>query len=154
MTHTVVLGAGATAVSAVLAAKLGGARSITVLARRADASRSLGERFGCAHGTFEGTTKATGATAVISTLPGSVGESIELPRGLDEVPLFDVAYHPWPSLLSTRWRNRGTHIASGFEMLVFQAVLQIRIFSSGTPDCELRDESRVLAAMRRSGMEE
>lgn len=154
LTHTVVLGAGATAVSAVLAVQLGGAERVTVLARREEASKQLGERFGCESGTFGGTPRIIGATTVISTLPGTVGDSIDLPSGMDEVPLFDVAYHPWPSPLSTRWTSRGTQATSGLAMLLFQAVYQIRIFSHGTPDRALSDETRVLAAMRRVGMEE
>src|SRR5690606_15262232 len=42
---TIVLGAGATAVSAVLAARSLGARSATILARRPEAARALAERF-------------------------------------------------------------------------------------------------------------
>jgi shikimate dehydrogenase len=61
--------------------------------------------------------------------------------------LFDVAYDPWPSPLAQLW-GPGATVISGIDMLLRQAVAQIRIFVAGDPDVELPDEESVLRAMR------
>ena len=161
-TDTVVIGSGATAVSAVLAARSLGAARISLLARNAVAARDLAERFG-------GTASAAGAgpvdidyagdgsrelplsrtpTLVISTLPGPAAARVELPTSLLGVPLFDVAYDPWPSPLAERWRRSGGQSWPGTDMLVEQALLQVRLFTHGDATVPLPDEGAVAAAMR------
>ena len=148
VTRTVVIGAGATAVSAVLAARSLDATRITVLARRPEAARDLAERFGAAHGALASGRAEGDATLVISTLPGPAGREIERPTELSSVPLFDVAYDPWPSPLAERWRAAGGEAHSGLGMLIHQALLQIRIFVGGDPAVPLEREDEVLTAMR------
>ncbi|MGK0720684.1 shikimate dehydrogenase family protein [Leucobacter sp. W1478] len=178
LTHTIVLGAGATAVSAILAARELGAERITVLARRADAAKALAERFDTSsvlasnsealarRGSFQvrglgwadsDTAETVGfavseATAVISTLPGAAGERIALPTGISAVPLFDVAYDPWPSPLAERWKGAGAEAHAGIDMLVEQALVQVRIFVGGDPTFAVADEGRLLATMRDAGV--
>lgn len=165
--RTVVLGAGATAVSAALAARDLGAERVTVLARRLDPAAAIRERF---HGTaspgsdpIEVRAGQLGAGAapvselrraslVISTLPGSAGAALALPDALDRVPLLDVAYDPWPSPLAIRARACGGVAHSGLDMLVEQALIQLRIFVHGDPGLPLDDEDGLLAAMRAAGM--
>lgn len=169
LTRTVILGAGATAVSALLAARTLGAEEATVLARRAEAAAQIAARF---DGTpREGGAAATGisvrgwalddaraaelpmrATAVISTLPGDAGERIALPAGITALPMFDVAYDPWPSPLAVRWRAAGGDATPGLDMLVEQALVQVRIFVGGDPGALLPDEPRLLAAMGDAGV--
>lgn len=168
--HTIVLGAGSTAVSAVLAARFLGAQQITVLGRNAGSVAKLVQKFsgtaeqGKAPVTVTGGGVSAGegaltrdgsasATLVISTLPGQAGEHVELPRELYRVPLFDVAYDPWPSPLSIRWSEAGGEAYAGLEMLVEQALLQIRIFVNGDPAAPLDDEQAVLDAMRAASVE-
>lgn len=139
--RTVVLGAGATAVSAVLAARSLGAERISVAARRPEAARALAERFQLHGG-------ASSATLVISTVPGHAGAELEVKAGLLGAPLFDVVYSPWPSPLAQRWLRAGGEAHSGIGMLVEQALLQVRIFVGGDPGAPLAAEDRVLAAMR------
>lgn len=153
---TLVLGAGATAVSAVLAAQHLGAQEVTIAARRAEAAERLAARLGARAvqiGTAEYQSIASGdfgagLTLVISTLPGSAGATVEIPASLTGVPLFDVAYDPWPSPLAERWRAAGGAAHSGLAMLVHQALLQLRIFVGGDPSFELEREADVLRAMR------
>lgn len=157
-THTVVLGGGATATSAVLSALQLGAASVTILARRVDQARELVQKL--LDGGIEGRRLQYGSlsdhlyeplpTLVISTLPGPAGQALEIPDGLMRVPLFDVAYEPWPSPLSLRWQSAGTPAYSGLAMLLHQALLQVRIFVHGSIDTPLADEDRVLAVMRRA----
>ncbi len=177
--RTVVLGAGATAVSAILAARRLGARHIEVVARRIPAISELVGRFGGSRETEESealhmsgtplehlavtlqedaaiidaeTPFAWRPTLVISTLPGPATREIELPAALMRVPLFDVAYDPWPSPLAERWRAAGGVAHSGLSMLVEQALAQVRIFVNGDPGIPLADEQAVLAAMRDAGV--
>lgn len=155
--RTVLLGAGATAVSTVLAARSLGAECITVLARREEAARELAARFdlrGLRIADPEAAAACSEATAVISTLPGAAGADLALPEGATAVPLFDVAYDPWPSPLAERWRSAGGEAHAGIGMLVQQALLQVRIFVAGDPGIPLEDEGRVLAAMRSASMGE
>lgn len=170
VSHTVVIGSGATAVSAILALRRLGARHVEVLARNTAAVGELVARFGDTQepggaeplhvrGTPLGRPAAPdlaepdpwcGAPApslVVSTLPGSAGATLDLPAGLTRVPLFDVAYDPWPSPLAERWREAGGEAYAGIGMLLQQALLQVRVFVGGDPGIPLDREAEVLAAM-------
>lgn len=172
LTRVVVLGAGATAVSAVLAARHLGATEVTILARRGEAAAQLAARFDGTSGTtsdqppldaqggaWESTElderlrpRLARATAVISTLPGTVGTAVPLLPELTTVPLFDVAYDPWPSPLARRWAEAGGESHAGIDMLIEQALVQVRIFVGGDPSFHLQNESHVLAVMRDAGV--
>jgi shikimate dehydrogenase len=175
-TSTVVLGSGATAVSAVLAAPGLGAEHVEIVARNVAAIGDLVARFGdtCEPGSdralhVSGTVaprteslmdgavlaamvdadpRVSRPTLIISTLPGPAGAEFPLPDALAEIPLFDVAYDPWPSPLAVRWHEAGGEAHPGTAMLVEQALLQIRIFVAGDPATPLPHEERVLEAMR------
>lgn len=152
-TRTVILGTGATAVSAVLAAQRLGAEQVWVAGRNAAAAQGIAARLE-GHGQVVVCTPAdpalerARATLVISTLPGPAGRELPVPQGLTAVPLFDVAYDPWPSPLASRWRAVGGSAFPGTEMLIEQAIVQIRIFSNGSPEAELPDERAVRDVMR------
>ncbi|MEY4742747.1 MAG: hypothetical protein RIR34_86, partial [Actinomycetota bacterium] len=66
------------------------------------------------------------------------------PRGA----VLDVAYKPWPSSFASAWQANGRPIISGLEMLLWQAVAQIRIFTTGDPNNQLPNEAAVVEAMR------
>lgn len=88
---------------------------------------------------------------VISTLPGGVIPEIPgLERAAEAATLFDIAYDPWPSALGTLWHTRGSSVISGLEMLVYQALGQVRAFVTGDSQVPLPEESQVLEAMWRS----
>lgn len=156
--RTVVLGAGATAVSAVLAASELGAAHVTVLARREEAATAVTSRLGSLPGELRSgplageraAELARGATLVISTLPGHGVDWGGVGIELGSVPLFDVAYNPWPSAGASAWASAGGEAHSGIDMLVEQALIQVRIFVSGSPDTQLANEARVLEAMRQA----
>lgn len=158
-----VLGGGATAVSAVLAAGMLGASHVVVAARRIEAAQQLSSRFdgivtragdpalvvtATQLGERLATAEGTEPTLIISTLPGTAGAALELHASTLEVPLFDVAYDPWPSPLAARWREAGAEAISGIDMLIEQALVQQRIFVNGDPNAVLDDEASLLAAMR------
>lgn len=161
--ETIVLGAGATAISAVMSAQQIGAERVTVLARRPEAAQAVVARLRGSDGGLaelvagelagpEAAAAQASATLVISTLPGPAGRGVALTPGIEQIPLFDVAYDPWPSPLAERWRVAGGRADAGIDMLVFQALVQIRIFVNGDPTAQLPGEPAVLAAMRAAGV--
>ena len=88
----------------------------------------------------------TAPDLTISTLPPGVWASLAtkpLPSGV----LFDVAYNPWPSVAATEWQQKGFETISGIQMLIWQAIAQIRIFMSGSTEIRLDDEAGLVAVM-------
>ncbi|WP_423919967.1 shikimate dehydrogenase family protein [Frigoribacterium sp. 2-23] len=146
-----ILGGGATAASALFSAHRLGARRVAVYLR--DTSRA-GELTGLASALgVELAVRPLGdlATAgpldfVISTLPGGVADALPLTPASSASVLFDVAYDPWPSRIAEQWQSAGGVVFSGLDMLVEQAIGQIRLFSGH--GAELPDEPSVRAAMR------
>lgn len=61
--------------------------------------------------------------------------------------LLDAAYDPWPSAIARAWQAAGGAIAPGLDMLIFQAVDQIRLFTGIGLDRELPRRREVVAAM-------
>ena len=43
--------------------------------------------------------------------------------------LLDVAYDPWPSRIAAAWQDAGGTVVPGLEMLLYQAVEQVRHFT-------------------------
>lgn len=143
--HGRILGAGATARSALAALANLGARDVTVYARRPDAAtglvplgRALGvpvriapwaEAAESAEAGLGEVTVATVPAGAADALAGALAAASQLPRG----PLLDVVYSPWPTALAAAWPGP---VISGLEMLVWQAVAQVRLFTGLAPDVE------------------
>ncbi len=152
-----VLGAGATAASAVVAlAELGAAR-IEVRARRPERAAPLlllGERLSVEVIADTLDANVSSVDATVATLPsGTVlddGVAARLARSGGA--LLDAAYAPWPSALASVWGD--APVISGLLMLLHQAVRQVRIYTSGDPDAALADEAAVVAVMRSALMED
>ena len=153
-----VIGSGATATSAVAAIKqLAPSAKVLVHARnkatRADLIQ-FAKGLGLATKPVRNLKRAARkASLTIATLPGGalnqVAESLAKGRGLlPNGAIFDVAYQPWPSSFAGVWVSAGKPIISGLEMLLWQAVAQIRIFTSGDPAIALPNEVAVVEAMR------
>lgn len=146
--QAVVLGGGATAESAVAAVRSLGA-TVTVAVR--DPQKVRDARV------FDddvAVIRLTGAEddlrdadVVVSTIPNAAEFALPVPDRVGGT-LLDVAYHPWPTALANRWEAAGGAVVSGLEMLLHQAVHQVRIFVVGDPSVELADESAVIRAMR------
>jgi len=154
LTTVRILGAGATAASAILAVAQLGARRVRVSARSATslvALFALGEVLGVdvREARADDVDDGMSPDAVISTLPGGAEHSYRWDASAQALSvLFDVAYDPWPSPLAASWLRAGGRVIPGIEMLVNQALLQVRIFVGGGADRILPDESSVLVAMR------
>ena len=156
LTNVRMLGAGATAASALVAVAQLGASRVVVSARSAHklvALFDLGDQLGIDVHAESPDCGDDGIVpeAVISTLPGGADHSYRFDSSTRASSvLFDVAYDPWPSPLAASWLEVGGRVIPGIEMLVNQALMQVRIFVGGKPDCILRRESAVLDAMRES----
>lgn len=146
-----IIGAGATASSALVAAAEIGAQLIDVQARRperAGALRELGDRLGVEVIVSGFDVAAPPADVTIATLPGGTELDASVAARLAEHggTLLDAVYAPWPTMLATAWT--GGAVIGGLGMLLHQAVRQVRVFVHGDPLHELDDEADVLHAMR------
>lgn len=146
------LGAGATASSALTAVRVLGARKIFVGVRSPERAAELAER-GRGQG-VEVLVRSLDSLvqidepldAVISTLPNGASVEVALdPDVLADCVLFDVAYSPWPTPLAAAWPRE--NVIGGLEMLVLQALAQVRVFVTGNPETALPNEAEVLATM-------
>ena len=153
--HVSLLGAGATAASALVAAAEVGAEMVDVLVRtpaKAAALVELGQSLGLVvtvHPLTDLPNPERASDLVISTLPGGSILGAEFPAELRRhALLFDVSYSPWPSALARSWSAAGGTAVSGEGMLLHQALIQVRIFVSGDPFEPLPNEDAVLHAMR------
>lgn len=133
-----VLGSGATARSAVHAAgQLFPDAAISIFARKET------ELFGLETKSLESFQQSEVTDLTISTLPSSV--IVNRLNVHEQAVILDVAYDPWPSKLSTNWQ--ASKRISGVEMLLWQALIQLRIFVNGDGTAQLDNETDVFAAM-------
>ncbi|MBQ9918232.1 MAG: shikimate dehydrogenase [Microbacterium sp.] len=149
-----ILGAGATATSAVLSlAELGAAR-VEVVARRPEAVeplRALGVSVGVevVPSAFDAPGTPDPVAVTIGALPGGVDAGAGIrPYAENGGLLVDVVYGNWPTSLAEQWLAAGNAAINGLPMLLHQALLQVRVFVSGDPAVPLEREDAVLAAMR------
>ncbi|PQZ61008.1 MULTISPECIES: shikimate dehydrogenase [unclassified Microbacterium] len=149
--HVRILGAGATAASALVAASELGAGRVEIRARRPERAAALvdlGERIGTVVEVSPLDAPPLDVDLTIATLPSGTTLPVETATafGTSGGTLFDAAYAPWPSALAVSWGEGA--VVSGLGMLLHQAVRQIRIFHHGDPVIELPDEDAVIRAMR------
>ena len=150
-----VLGSGATATSVLVALAGLGAASVTVSARsphKAGHLLVLAQQLGVELVIVPlDTQRVTDPTLLISTVPGGAQLAFPVPTSLTaSAVLLDVAYDPWPTLLAAQWAEAGGTVLSGLEMLMWQALRQVRVFVSGNQNTTLANEHAVVAAMRAS----
>lgn len=145
------LGAGATAASALVATAELGAKRADVRARRPEKAASLtalGAHLGVDVSVEHFDAPVATVDLTIATLPSGtvLDNALAEPLAAMGGVLFDAAYHPWPSALAAGWGSN--QVISGLGMLLHQAVRQIRIFRDGDPTTSLDGEEDVIAAMR------
>ncbi len=123
-----VLGAGATARSAVAAIAGLGGTSVVIHARRVEAAEetaAVARSFGLQASVRDLQPVAGNCDLLVSTLPA------------------DASYHPWPTPLADAWNRYGAPVASGRDMLVWQAVGQVALMTGMD-----FDDVPIVAAMR------
>jgi shikimate dehydrogenase len=147
----VVLGGGGTAAAAIAALKELGAPVAEVLVRdvtRAAEARAAAAAIGLplrVRPLAGAAAAVAGADVVISTLPPLAADLLaeELATlfahraggaspetaGVRPGVLLDVAYDPWPSRIASAWQEAGGTVIPGLEMLIYQAVEQVRHFT-------------------------
>jgi len=161
--HAVVLGGGATAGSVLLALAELGCSSATVLARspeRAAEAVTAADRHPARLDVEvlplcgDGDGPALGGPApdlVVSTIPAAA-QSPTLVASLDDVPaVFDVVYDPWPTPLAAAALQTGRTLVGGLDLLVEQAVLQVRLMTgvADVPVAAMREAGEQALAARR-----
>ncbi|UNX53244.1 shikimate dehydrogenase [Georgenia sp. TF02-10] len=154
-----VLGARATATSALAALTELGAASTDLVARSVagpGSAAAAAHRMGVAvrHVPWASAQTAAaalaGADVVVSTVPAGVaddvaaaltealagGEAAAADRAgpLTGRVLLDVVYDPWPTPLATAWQAAGGTVVPGWAMLVHQAEAQVRLMTGRSPD--------------------
>nr|WP_076693328.1 hypothetical protein [Tersicoccus sp. Bi-70] len=135
-----ILGGGGTATAAVAAMADLDAREVDVFVRdssRAANVRRVGRRLGVEL-TFcdwdDAVDRLTEADLVVATLPPRGADGLAAAMDQAHTPvrpgavLLDAAYDPWPSALADHWARAGGVIVPGLEMLLYQAVEQVRLF--------------------------
>jgi shikimate dehydrogenase len=155
--RALIVGSGATATSAMVAISvLNPTAHVEVLARNKVSRKALialGKKLGLKVSRAGGLAAASRVSNLtISTLPSGALDkpAARLIRSWTWKPkgaLLDVSYNPWPSKLAEAWSAKGKRTISGLEMLIWQAVAQIRIFSTGSAEKELPNEVAVVSAM-------
>ncbi|GHA04766.1 shikimate dehydrogenase [Streptomyces echinoruber] len=143
-----ILGAGATASSALAALARICTGDITVYVRsaaRAAEMRQWGERLGVAVRTADwaDAERALHAPLVVATTPADATDALAAAVPERPATLFDVLYEPWPTTLAARWSMSGGAVVGGLDLLVHQAVLQVERMTGRSP--------APLGAMRRAG---
>lgn len=155
--HALILGGGATASSLLVALANCGASEIAVSTRSPEKSTGLfavADQLGVALAVSGPDVLPEALDVVVSTLPGTAPLVREFPARLRAtVPLVDIAYDPWPTPIARHWLETAGGVANnGLGMLVYQALVQVRIFVAGDPRRELPGEAAVLQAMREAAL--
>lgn len=156
-TSMLVLGSGATAKNAVLAiSELAPGGEIYLKARNAEkveAISSWASALGISVIALDEVADLSEFDLVVSTLP-PLSETTGWFAGAPSGTLLDVAYNPWPSELAMKWQSSGGNVISGIEMLIWQAIAQIRVFKNGNVAEPLENEVEIAKAMRSAAMAE
>jgi shikimate dehydrogenase len=129
-----IIGAGATARSALAAASQLGVAEVLVVARRPQAASGV-LRVGAELGVHCRVTGWDHAAAglrhelVISTVPGDAAASLVPALPADPGVLLDVTYWPWPTQLAAAWQAAGGLAIGGASMLLWQAAQQVELMT-------------------------
>jgi shikimate dehydrogenase len=151
--NAVVLGAGATACSALGALREIGASDIAVAVRtlsRAEPLREVAARLGLDVRLIDLRSDLGQARwqLLISTVPAAGAEAVasQLKTGAVVADaVFDVLYDPWPTALAVAAGAAGLSVISGYKLLVYQAAGQFELMTGRQPPVE---------AMRAAGLAE
>ena len=157
-----IIGAGATACSALAAVGEMGANGADVVLRdpsRADGLRATADRLGLTVRLrpWEDltTTDAVVPDLLISTVPaGAADDYSERLRRTHHAPaaLMDVVYHPWPTPLAKAAAAAGSAVASGYAMLLHQAAAQVELMTGKPAPLEaMREAGEAELARRLAG---
>jgi shikimate dehydrogenase len=135
-----ILGAGATASAALIAAAQLGAQQVTVAARtpsRAEPLRALSRELGVELEIRPWWARLPQTNLAVSTVVSGAADTIA-PSVADSAPLIvDAIYDPWPTVLATTAQQAGCTVISGRDLLIGQALLQIELMTGRSVPAEL-----------------
>jgi shikimate dehydrogenase len=127
-----ILGAGATAKAALVAATELGAQQLTVVARtpsRVETLRVLARNLGVQLDVRPWSRQIPEADLAISTVVSGAADSIADAVADSAQLIVDVIYDPWPTVLAMTAQRAGCTVISGRDLLVGQAGLQIELMT-------------------------
>jgi shikimate dehydrogenase len=138
--RAIIVGAGATARAAFIAASQLGAQYVTVVARtpaRAEPLRALGDTLGVKLDIRSWSSQLPKADLAISTVVSGAADSIA-DAIVDNAPVIvDVIYDPWPTVLAATAQAAGCTVISGLDLLIGQALLQIELMTGRAVPAEI-----------------
>ena len=148
-----ILGNGATAVSALLAARDLGAGEVCFVVRdavRAAPVLKLAADLGMDADLVSLAGPFPTTELVVSTVPvaAAAAHADEVADSADTV--FDVVYDPWPTPLSQAGEQRGRRVLNGLDLLAAQAVDQVRLMTGGNVSFDLLRSAAAAELERRS----
>jgi shikimate dehydrogenase len=157
-----ILGAGATACSALAAVGELGAAGADVVARdpaRADGLLTTADRLGLKvrlrpWADLASDDEAPTPDLLISTVPaGAADDYSERLRLTHQAPtaVLDVVYHPWPTLLAQAAAAAGSVVVSGYAMLLHQAAAQVELMTGKPAPLEAMRAAGERELARRAG---
>ncbi len=140
VSRVTLLGSGATARSALVAAAELDAAAVTVLARmpaKAETLVTLGQELG-----VEVTVRPWGADLpqvdlVVSTVTAGAADLLAADVAASARLVLDVVYTPWPTVLADTVSRAGGTVLSGLDLLVGQALRQIELMTGRTVAAEV-----------------
>lgn len=135
-----VLGSGATARSAVLAAAELGAAMVTVVARtpaKAEPLVGLGRDVGLAVTVRAWGSDLAPADLVISTTTAGAADPLAVSVAASAPLVLDSIYAPWPTVLAETVSRAGGTVLSGLDLLVGQARRQIELMTGRSVAAEV-----------------
>ena len=134
----VILGAGGTAAAALAALQSLGASGVAVVVRDPDRAGELLQaagRIGISVRLTPWPTMPDGSV-VVSTVPRGALEAVPTLPWAASTTVFDVLYHPWPTVLAQTAAARGCRVVSGLDLLVHQAARQVELMTGQPPPVE------------------
>lgn len=143
-----VVGAGATAASALAALHSAGLESVSLLVRepaRADELARLVRGWGVEVAIGRLDEPVPGADLLVSTVPSAAVGTYARTWCERSGAVFDVIYDPWPTALASAAREAGRPVVSGLDLLAHQAALQVALMTGATVDAAALREAAISA---------
>ncbi len=135
-----ILGAGATARSALVSAAQLGAERVLVRARtpeKAEPLRALGDALGVIVVVEGWSADLPTADLLVSTVTAGVADDLAEVAAASAPVVFDVIYDPWPTALAAAAERAGRTVVNGLDLLVGQALLQLELMTGRSVDAEV-----------------
>ena len=132
LSRVTLLGSGATARSALLAAAELGAATVTVVARtpaRAETLVALGRELDMAVAVRPWSAGLPPADLVVSTVTAGAADPLARAVAASAPLVFDIVYAPWPTVLAAAVAQAGGTVLGGLDLLVGQALRQIELMT-------------------------